>query len=408
MTAQTEVSASRALSRKPHSSFHNLKVLAYLATLLQRTCGLFVFHNATSTHLVDTLALPLVHRLLPEPFKPNFEACLGNPDDPVIGARHYGPFPSQWPGGFQLPLLHLAESPWPTPNVTMDLLTSESVRTQMAALQRKSPIILHVFNNEYVHITKGYVHLIKAWLAHIARLGLLDHVLLVGSTWKNQDECLLLNTYAPCWVHTPSMNLGNRELAADTRWLYTDALLAAGFDVLLSDADAFFLENPFTHFPKDKDALGLSDRLYDGDSDLSYCNDVKGSPCQSTGFNFFRSTNATRSAVHDFLERISHGGGWEQSEWQEFAMRLGDGYAVLPYRGRNTFSNWGIVQTAMLRGEDISVAVLHMGAVSGDTKENTFRCLQLWLDLDAIAARQRQHTTELHETAHMLQQAATG
>ena len=369
---------------------------AFVGLLAVQCSGLLVFRNATPTHLVDTFALPLVHRLLPEPFKPNFEACLANPDDPVIGARHYGPFPSAWPGGLQLSHLRLAETSWPTPNVTAALLTPESIKTQMSALQRSAPLILHVFNNEYVHVSKGYVHLIKAWLAHIARLGLLDHVLLVGSTWNDKDECTLLNMYAPCWVHTPAMNLGGargRGLAADTRWLYTDALLAAGFDVLLSDADAFFLENPFAHFPDDKDAVGLSDRLFDGDSDLEYCNKVPASPCQSTGFTFIRSTDATRAVVHDFLLALSHGGGWEQAEWQAFAMRLGDKYAVLPYRGRSTFSNWGIVHTAMARGEDVSVAVLHMGAVSGDAKVNTFKCLQLWLDLDAIAGRQLQRSS---------------
>ena len=375
------------------SMYLGLQLTAALLLLSgHRGDALFLFTNRSNPYLVDTFALPSVQRTLPEPLMSNFGLCLANPSDAVLGARHYGPFPPRWPGEVHLTHLKVSTTSFPILNVTRSLLETDSVVEQIRLLKRKTPVILTVFNNEFVHISKGYVHLLKAWLAHIARLGLLEHVLLVGSTWDNKDECGLLSMYAPCWVHTPSMNLGakdgagGRKLAADTRWLYVDALLRAGFDVVLSDADAFFLENPLPHFPANLHVVGLNDRMFDGSSDMEYCKEAK-SLCQSTAFTMLRSTPETRLVVSDFLEQLCHGGGWEQQMWQEFAMRLGDKYAMLNTRGHNTFSNWHVVKHAIEASEDISVVVLHMGAVSGDMKVTVFKCLQLWLELDNVVAR---------------------
>jgi hypothetical protein len=178
------------------------------------------------------------------------------------------------------------------------------------------------------------------------------------------------------------------QLAVAVR-LTDGSVLRSGFDHISTDSDAFFLANPVPHLQAGRAVAGLSDTLNDGTFPMGYCNEPD-SPCQSTGFTYFRATPAVRNMVREFSS--SYGGGFEQAQWNPYAARLvrmGE-FDALPRFGNFTFANWNVMKESIANQESFTVAVMHMGGEQRgvspgstfwmDIKEYLYRCLQLWLD----------------------------
>lgn len=244
--------------------------------------------------------------------------------------------------------------------------------------------ILLAFNNENVHITKGYFYLIDQWFKHLQRLQLDKYVVFAA---PSEQECQLVLHMGPCILHDTAISDFRYDtrcekcipLAADFRWLYVNALLDAGKDiVILSDADAFFLKDPFPVFRESRDTVfGLSDRDYNFTSDLEYCQ-MEDATCISTGFVAFKSDAS--NMVDEFVEILYREGGWEQEKFNELFSQF-EGVEELPfYSISNAFANLQNVIDIVKDGQDaINLAVVHAGSIHGDDKIKKMQCAQLWL-----------------------------
>lgn len=251
-------------------------------------------------------------------------------------------------------------------------------------LNRHSHSILLAFNNEKVHITKGYFYLIDQWFKHLQRLQLDKYVVFAA---PSEQECELVLHMGPCILHDAAETEFRYDsscdtclpLAADFRWLYVNALLDAGKEiVILSDADAFFLKDPFPLFRESESIVfGLSDRDYNYTSDLGYC-ETSDASCISTGFVAFKSDAS--SMVDEFVEILYSEGGWEQEIFNEFFPQFEDVEELPFYSITNAFANLQNVIDIVRGGQDaINLAVVHAGSIHGDDKIKKMQCAQLWL-----------------------------
>jgi hypothetical protein len=243
-------------------------------------------------------------------------------------------------------------------------------------LNRHSHAILLAFNNEKVHIDQ--------WFKHLQRLQLDKYVVFAS---PSEQECELVLHMGPCILHDATKTDFRYDsscdtcipLAADFRWLYVNALLDAGKDiVILSDADAFFLKDPFPLFRESRDTVfGLSDRDYNFTSDLGYC-ETSDASCISTGFVAFKSDAS--SMVDEFVEILYSEGGWEQEIFNEFFSQFEDVEELPLYSSTNAFANLQNVIDIVRGGQDaINLAVVHAGSIHGDDKIKKMQCAQLWL-----------------------------
>ena len=248
---------------------------------------------------------------------------------------------------------------------------------------------MHSFTLKYGESGKsgrhGFQPMLVSWMAHAHRVGVSKHVLFVG---KRDVDCEAARVFAPCIVDTPSLGYPApvHEWAQNLRWIYTNLLLRSGFDHVSTDADAFLMQNPFPVLARGKDVAGLTDRLGDGTGGLGYCEEPD-SPCQSTGFTFFRATPAVREVVQTFVNTLN--GGFEQGLWNPYAIKLVrmGVYDRLPNVGPEAFSNWNALLPSVTQKQGTRPVVVHMGGEQGgangfwmDVKEHIFRCAQLWLD----------------------------
>ena len=212
------------------------------------------------------------------------------------------------------------------------------IRSHIRSLAISAPIILHSFNIDDVH---DYKSLMSTWAAHCRRVGLQNHVLLVG---MSTSDCEFGRTLAPCIVNNNTVSGFNRTLPADVRWLWSLALLRARVDVVQTDADALPLANfmadleridaPFVSALSDRDFYGTAPPF---GSALWYCrtdplHPVHGSaPCQSTAFMHMRPLGPVLHEVWSMVHELQststvlqqrEGAAWEQEMWDGHARRL--------------------------------------------------------------------------------------
>jgi hypothetical protein len=250
-------------------------------------------------------------------------------------------------------------------------------------LKKQPYAVLLAFNNEKVHIEQGYFYLIDQWFKHMQRVKLDTYVIFVASS---VEECQLVQHMAACIVHDGSQSDFRYEdtcekcipLAADFRWLYVDALLGAGKElVILSDADAFFLKDPIPYFLDSRNTIfGLSDRDKDQQTDLEYC---KGDNlCISTGFVAFKQS--VSEAVEMFVDFLYDKGGWEQKLFNDFFSGFEDCEELELYSRMFSFGNLkDVVQVIQSAEGAMNLAVVHAGGTHGKDKVKQFQCAQLWL-----------------------------
>jgi Nucleotide-diphospho-sugar transferase len=250
------------------------------------------------------------------------------------------------------------------------------------SLQKEAYAILLAFNNEKAHISKGYFYLVDQWFKHMRRVHLDRYVIFSASSL---EECQLVQHMAPCIVHDATQSDFRYDkkcekcfpLAADFRWLYVNALLDAGKELLiLSDADAFFLKDPIPYFlDSDNAVFGLTDKDKDSKSDLLYCQ--VGRRCISTGFVAMKRTVSAR--VGDFVKLLHEDGGWEQERFNHFFLQS-DVEELPQYSSTYAFANLKTV-VDIIRAENgnLNLALVHAGGTSGDDKVVTYQCSQLWI-----------------------------
>ncbi len=366
--------------------------------------SLFAFNAASAPALVNPFSR---NGSLAEPFIDNFQRCMTDPVHTNITQQLYGPYPR----GAPRPIAGFYKASEPHPTFDMANATLESVPNSLLRLPspisfrelvlttfgRATPVIMHCFASEYGGKGKragrnGFFPMLQSWLGHVARVGRLNHVLLVGQT---HADCLMATDFAPCVIHSPGLGYPDamNAWAQNFRWVYSDLLLRGGVEHMSVDADAFFMADPVPLLASlDADIAGLSDRLYDGTGPLGYCNDT---PCQSTGFTFMRSTLEVTQLVTEFAQTFS--GGIEQGVFNTRVANatVGNGrYTLLPNSGSAAFANWNVVLPALKDGRNLALALLHMGGQQGgvagasadgvlywmDSKEYIFRCAELWLD----------------------------
>jgi hypothetical protein len=325
------------------------------------------------------------------PFMTNFDKCYSSGDPPVVPAEQYGPMSTTRK-------IVVLEGHHPVIEMQSLLLEQASnfhlpSRDAFASvvhnLARAQPIIMHVFMSEYggagvVAGRDGYYPMIQSWFTHVSRVGLTDHVLFVA---KNVSECAYVARWAPCLVDTRKLGFPEpmHDYAQNFRWIYAHLLLQSNLSVIMTDSDAFILQDPLPFLEKCKDVAGLTDTLYDGTFPMDYCNEPPlVSPCQSTGFTYMRPTQLVQDTVQEFTFAFS--GGFEQALWNPFAVKLVKAgvYTTLPSKGELAFANWNVVKPSIEHNESINVAVLHMGGEQGgggkhwmDKKTNIFLCTQL-------------------------------
>jgi hypothetical protein len=244
--------------------------------------------------------------------------------------------------------------------------------------------ILLAFNDERTHISQGYFYLIDQWFKHIQRLQLDAYVVFAA---PSAEECQLVLHMAPCILHNATQSDFRYDsacktcfpLAADFRWLYVNALLEAGKElVIMADADAFILNDPIPYFLKSQNTVfGLSDRNRNFESELDYCRDET-NLCLSTGFVALKLS--VSDSIDIFVELLYQRGGWEQQLFNDFFVEYEGAEALPVYGDTIAFAN---LQTAVdiIRAEEdrLDLAVVHAGGIHGDEKVKKFQCAQLWL-----------------------------
>ena len=383
-------------------------IVTQLARTQTRAPGasLFSYDAARGASLLDPFSPGDV---LPEAFAANFERCMRDPVKTTVTNLRYGPYardaPRRVPGFRRASALHptldMADAPLePAFGAALRLPSAEWFSDLVLnTFKRSTPVIMHCFASDYggkgVRAGRhGFFPMLLSWLGHVARVGRLDHVLVVG---QSLADCALVTDFAPCLVHSAVLGYPDamNAYAQNFRWVYSDLLLRGGIAHVSTDADAFLMADPMPALAAvDADVAGLSDRLYDGAGPLGYC-DEPNDPCQSTGFTLLRPAPDVLRLVGKFTRGFT--GGFEQQLFnQQVASELvvSGRYHLLPNSGDAAFANWNVVLPAIKEGLNLTLVVMHMGGQQGgvpgaaedgktywmDSKEFLFRCAEVWLD----------------------------
>lgn len=225
----------------------------------------------------------------------------------------------------------------------------------------------------------------RFWWSHIRAVGLEDHALMIT---YSREHCtgLPVNNCVVHKVEDMLRIMGERRIPRDnggwkpggslavvSKWTWSLEFVKAGYNVIFSDSDAAFVQNPFDWWwrpPFDKiDIMGLSDwRPWGGEvgrETPDYCNRRIHDICQSTGIMFFRGNERVLASLQDQVRAATpHGRIWEQQLWNRFIPRKRGGrtvhngtYSLLPTK---SFMNQDWV-----RGQNPDAVAVHMGYVDG-------------------------------------------
>ena len=259
---------------------------------------------------------------------------------------------------------------------------------------------ISIFTKEAAHevnFTEHFLHHIR----HTAHM--LDPIIFAVD--KGASTCQYLRSAGlPCNDAFPAPRLRGRDVfmlersntvTVDTKFYYALQYLKQGKNVLFSDNDAIFLQNPMhLLMNSDMDMYGLSD-FTDLDThttqDQPYCPFKYGWPCQSTGLWAVKSNNRTIALFEEFWQKLVSRLSWNQELFSLFIKEkvhptaVKSGHIAEPMIKYGLFpathsANINVCQQRCKRGLPIATHVIHMGYVHGLAKYKAFmklsQCLQ--------------------------------
>jgi len=212
-----------------------------------------------------------------------------------------------------------SHSPLPWSNFGRRIFTFEAILANVATSDKW--ILLATFESKYHHWVSN-------WLTFVALNNRYENTLIIAS---RHHECEpLWNQGLICFAHEDlfystinplDARAYNMTLATQLKWYYSRWILQLGYQVLFSDVDIVFLQDPFLLLNQTKywDVLGLSD----------FCRPLfrktlnqiptgcflykRSEPCQSTGLMAYRQTPASIQFLKHVWDEMLRTLQWEQA-----------------------------------------------------------------------------------------------
>ena len=171
-------------------------------------------------------------------------------------------------------------------------------RPSMAPWEKRAHpwVIIATTNNAFLDFTEN-------WLESLKRCGIRDHVTIIAEDeiahdiLKSRTDMTLdvrLTSVAKSPTHLLQFGSGDYLKLVNKRPAYILPFLEQGVDVLFSDVDTVWLQNPLPHFPEGFDVHFERD-IYD---------DAKKPDMICAGFVYYSATNATINLIRQWMIRI--------------------------------------------------------------------------------------------------------
>ncbi|KAJ8767241.1 hypothetical protein K2173_013638 [Erythroxylum novogranatense] len=174
--------------------------------------------------------------------------------------------------------------------------------------------------------------MLEVWFSSIKRVGIPNY-LVVALDDETAQFCESNNV--PVYVRDPDEGInsiertGGSHAVSSLKFRILREFLVLGYSALLSDVDIVYLQNPFSHLCRDSDVESMSD----GHNSMTAFghDDVFDEPAMGcaryvhtmriwaydSGFFYIRPTIPSIDLLDRVATRLSHGGGWDQSIFNE-------------------------------------------------------------------------------------------